>query len=806
MAGIKNVYRSPDAFRFPTWDSALTYDVNSVVAYYNEDTTRWEYYIAKKQTEVGSLDSDIRYNDWTQFTFDSDSIRQAALQAVEDNFNALENSLANNFMHFFEMLVRDNDSDFKVLQTLWDSDWLVWKDYFDSEVKKVRLEHDSETQALRSYYNNKIYETDSDLARFKRDLALRVYTGNKVERAVRIEFDTTKKLSKVKPHPDTIAVVKSNNTVYVVKDSEWVLVNNIGVMLAVDSEKEFPQVWPPSKFPVGTRAINPTTRWEYDNNGLAWVVDESSKKDSYYLDTLTDVQTKQNSLINDHDSDLSVTNEKFAALISKNTTQDSQILQNTNTYVSLYNRQNHFESKTNTTIAGLKSTVEHSNNIVTILNNEWAHNSRGLDSDISVWKTKSTTTVNNAIAALDSQVAAAIDHFQVAADSDRLVLSLITTDAISEVADLLVNATNWRNDELARFAAADLRMDGFDSDRLADNAKFYNIAMKYRGDVVIDDDTLYPTFQEVGDVYNVVKTGIGSENWGPNIDSVEVRANSLVLYTAEKGWVIMNSGSSGQVFEDPISIDNIGVPAGSIIAFPNINAIPPSFRLCDGSGYNATIYTELFSFLGTNILPTVTGTGIVYAIAMFSGAGSTRYNYDSDVRLTVTQYDSDIKFLYKIRKDFDSDITRDKHDSKKRDSDIIEFIKRRDSEQDSDFKKLTARVNNIGAATKLVQWSKVYNVAAVGGVDAGTEYDITTEVVNTSTPELYCYPDLEFFYDNQSANAHPTLNGRRLDGENGTPRLTYRIIHDAFGNMIVGLSSSANISHDIRIVSTFRTA
>lgn len=804
MAGIKNVYRSPDAFRFPTWDSAISYSVNSVVAFYDSDTSSWGYYISKKQTAAGSLDSDIRYNDWAQFTFDSDTLRKATLLAVQDNFNALEAALIADFTNHFTMLVNNNDSDFKVLQTRWDSDWLVYQNYFDSEIKKSHLDLDSESAAIRYFYNHKIAETDSDVAVIRRNTALRTYTDKKVERAVRIEFADTKKLSRVSPHPDTIAVVKSNKTVYVVHDSEWVLVNSYGFRVAVDSESEFNLVWPPAKFPVGARAVDTSTRWEYVNSGTAWVVDETSKTKSYYLAALTDVQTKQNKLIVNHDSDLAVTKASLAVLAAKNITQDSQILQNSNTYVSLYNRQNNFEDNINTSVAALSTTVNTANTGWSRLNSLWVHDINGLDSDIAKWQTTATANVNATTNALTTKINNAIAHFDVSADSDKLALTQITQNALSNVSNLNTMVTNWRTDELDRFTTANRRMDGFDSDRLADNAKFYSLVMKYRGDIRIDSDLLYPKAVEVGDVYNVLATGIGAASWGVNIEDVTVPINSMVLYTAEKGWVIMNSGSGGQVFESPLSIDNIGVPAGTILTFPNLSAIPASFRLCNGSTYNVVTYAELFQILGSNRVPTLTGTNVVYAIAMYSGAGATRYNYDSDVRQTVTEHDSDISFFYELRKDFDSDISRNRHDIKMRDSDVREWVKVHDSEQDSDINKLRIRLDNLGASAKLVQWSTVFDVAAVGGLLTNTEYDITAEVINTSTPEPYCYPDLEFFYDNQSANAHPTLNGRRLDGQNTTPQITYRIIHDSVGNMTVGMSTSAAVSNDIRIVSTFR--
>ena len=87
MAGLKQIYRSPDAFRFPTWDYAISYPVNSVVAHYDSDSEnpgKWRHYISLTQTTPGSLDSDaIRTNDWIEMAFDSETLYNNALKAAK---------------------------------------------------------------------------------------------------------------------------------------------------------------------------------------------------------------------------------------------------------------------------------------------------------------------------------------------------------------------------------------------------------------------------------------------------------------------------------------------------------------------------------------------------------------------------------------------------------------------------------------------------------------------------------------------------------------------------------------------------
>ena len=90
-------------------------------------------------------------------------------------------------------------------------------------------------------------------------------------------------------------------------------------------------------------------------------------------------------------------------------------------------------------------------------------------------------------------------------------------------------------------------------------------------------------------------------------------------------------------------------------------------------------------------------------------------------------------------------------------------------------------------------------------LNIGFEYDITAAVINTATPENHCYPDIQFFFETQGSNVSPVLAGRRVDGQNGTPQISYRVIHDGAGNMTVAFTTTASITHDLRIVSTFRT-
>mgnify|MGYP001093672391 CR=1 FL=1 len=162
MAGIKQIYRSPDAFRFPTYDEVISYPANSVVAYFDSDSSKWRHYIAVTDTTIGSLDSDIASNEWTSFSFDSDTLYGYAQRAVADNYDALVASVDSDFASTLARLDSDNDSDFRVLYAQVDSDIKSLKHFVDSEIAaletRVGADFDSEITLLNNTVNNYIQQ------------------------------------------------------------------------------------------------------------------------------------------------------------------------------------------------------------------------------------------------------------------------------------------------------------------------------------------------------------------------------------------------------------------------------------------------------------------------------------------------------------------------------------------------------------------------------------------------------------------------------------------------------------------------
>lgn len=178
MAGIKQLYRSPDAFRFPTWDYAISYPVNSVVAHYDSDSEnpgKWRHYISLVQTTPGSLDSDvIRPNEWIEMAFDSETLYNNALKAaksieadllayLQPRFDSDAAHAIDSELGAFEVLFKQRmDSDLGVTITAnnnADSDKFV---AFETKIITQVNNLDSDNKAV----------IDSDLAAMKATLAV----------------------------------------------------------------------------------------------------------------------------------------------------------------------------------------------------------------------------------------------------------------------------------------------------------------------------------------------------------------------------------------------------------------------------------------------------------------------------------------------------------------------------------------------------------------------------------------------------------------------------------------------------------
>jgi len=210
MAGIKDIYRSPDAFRFPTWDAAVSYPVNSIVNYYDSDAGgKWRHYIAKQQSIAGDLDSDIRFDFWTEMVFDSDALFVATNKAVLNNIGTITADIDSDIQVQLASLDSDLDSDIAVfrveIKTDLDSDFSEQTKYVDSEIKILRADIDSEVVVLnakvdentRVFSYGRIYDSENYVAdTVTQRLTNKAQFGASGEQMTADFYDATNKITK----------------------------------------------------------------------------------------------------------------------------------------------------------------------------------------------------------------------------------------------------------------------------------------------------------------------------------------------------------------------------------------------------------------------------------------------------------------------------------------------------------------------------------------------------------------------------------------------------------------------------------
>jgi len=1050
MAGIQYNYRSFDTFRFPTWDENISYPVNSVVAQYDSDAGFWKHYIAKTPTTAGSLDSDIRFSQWTQFAFDSESLLYWANKAIVQNFSSLTAAIDSDFSATLARLDSENDSDFNVLYLKIDSDLKEFRTYVDSEIAILKAEQDSDIRVLNTTVNNYINQlnygrffdseailtetidtrlsgiiidagdtryirgTFDDQVQDDTTITFRAYTSSvlnyssslyqningahrivptldsetifanwsphayvgafsfkgvesglgggyftsayfewhysdgsvakenqhlvaldnttritsynpditkkvdylkvtaynksnnapginyiqvssayaapelRAHRANILHFQSTADMLRYEAHPDTIAVVHATKSLFVSSDSEWIA-SDPRFTYVDTTYSALDRNFPPGNLEDNIRAMTSVNGYEYIVRSGAWVLD------------VTSVEGYDSDLVHNLDSDFAVLSTRFTNYIATFEPEfwrqieafDDRLEQNDSEIIRLSRALNtfykdyvaikvehlahvrEFDSDYLALVAkyeAFKQYVQLQLGTYVTNYNVWTTTTQAnFTAQMNAALTTFTNTVNNYTQSLKE------DH-----DSDTEVLSQgILANSID--ISLLRNGPVADNDSDIR--ALERRFTNHDSDY---NYLFTN-AMKFRGEVDVTDSETYPKTIEVNDVYINTRQGKADVIWGPALGGELVPWGAMLIYTAADGWrVISSSGNS------TTSTENVGVPAGTILTFTDEKAIPDSFHICDGSVFDPGLYTELYYVLGTNRVPDLRGyflrawsddntidksgpraalsiqteavgphthttqphnhthedniptdfdgvldggtdtasgnnatvnrtTGsttvivnansgvetrpvniaVIYAIAMYSGAGSSRYNYDSDLRARVQENDSDIAYLKTFTDNIDGRLIAITHKSNAQDSDLSDRI----TDNDSDILKLQQRVNTLTGQFNLVQFNVPYLHSVEGDTVANVEYDITSYVVNTATPEPFAYPDITFFYTAAiGGTRHPTLAGRKLDGTNGTPLVSYRIIQDVVGNVTISMSSNTTIQHDMRIVSTFRTA
>lgn len=664
-------------------------------------------------------------------------------------------------------------------------------------------------------------------------------------RANILHFQTVNDLLRYQPHDDTLGLVYATNSMYHSKDSEWVSTGE-RYFFVDTTEANLNTNKPATNLTGGLRALTTTDGFEYYVENGEWVLDFKSV-DGFDSELVANLDSDVRSVV----ATIPTITQSIQVVENRSVKSDSEIIVIQKALQTFY-------------VDYIKLKQEHKR----------VH--RDVDSEVLLWSTRFNTLLKE----YDSEKRLADNHdsdWRVAAfTSFQTILNTQLTGNTNVVGDIksdLDSDTLWlQNAILSNSVDISLLRNGEVADNDSDIRSLerhqvrqdsdiiYNrsVAMKFRGTINVSDSEQYPKMVEPYDVYVTRTKSTASDPWGLLSGSV-VQAGTLLMYTTDYGWTVL-SATGG----DNAQIRNIGVPAGTILQFPTHQAIPDSFHLCDGSLFDAGLYSELYDVLGTNTLPDLRGvflrgwsddvsqdpdapreplstqvemigphthqytdfypnspdpvlnglgdeavdgtlsrtvatntntgienrpanTAIVYAIAMFTGAGSTAQNYDSDLRSRQREMDSDLIVVTFNHSITANSLQEEIHNSSARDSD------------------LSVRIDRV---LYFAQNSRILQVSAYSGskLTALGEYDITSQVINTLTPELFCFPDIKFFYATEGGtNIHTTHAGRQLNGTFGMPNVGYKVLHDVVGNTSIQMYSDTEITNDIQIVSTFRT-
>jgi len=116
MSSVRQIVREPDIFMFPQWSEYLSYYTNSIVSYYDSDSSRHKFYIAQDGVNIGDVPAYSQ--SWLEFSYDSDHLT-----------NTIERLWAESFTYFQNYLKGAIDSDSKAIYGI-----------VDSELREVRAD------------------------------------------------------------------------------------------------------------------------------------------------------------------------------------------------------------------------------------------------------------------------------------------------------------------------------------------------------------------------------------------------------------------------------------------------------------------------------------------------------------------------------------------------------------------------------------------------------------------------------------------------------------------------------------------
>lgn len=914
MAGIKQVYRSPDAFRFPTFDPLITYPVNSVVAHYDSDNTTWFHYISKVATTAGSLDSDIGPTQWIKFTFDSDTLGLYAEKAVKNNFDALVANVDSDFLVTLSYWNAQIDSDFAVILATVDSDIDSLKRYVDSELNIHRVSTDSDLSSLRYTLDQftdvvnygRVYDSETFVP-----TTITILGNPTAETGLGTIFGTVTDLTagNLQYQMEASNVTVNNNRLirHVIgehkinntTDSELI---NINFDYVGTTNTTGPLVNTLSYQGVSTNAgggffKSATVTWKYWPGAIAGGLISGAVVPPNQVETQTNVaqvNTDRPTFVNPNPelrvrsisiklSDRSsptpganyiqltgvnqadVFQAERANVIRFNnvrqmlsypahpeqvaynevtksvwiSNEDSEWVNAHPIYkyvdISVEELEKNFPALSET--EGTRALVTTNRYEYYVHNRKWTLDGRSVwqfdsdlfskhDSDIQALyhiRAAGDSDLSDRATALATSIESLDDRLEVH-DSEivRLTLALNTfyTDyvalkqaqgLISTDVDSDVNAlTTYVNNKIAAIEAS--RKAEQDSELLLiSSLRVYltNVVNNYQlatTNLVTSIKEQHDSDQQVLSqalLANSIDISLLRNDITGKADDNDSDINVLEISQAKQDSDILYNKLVAMKYRGYIDVtSSANYPAVGVFGDVYINT---------GDGQADAVWTGISPqpvVSGTVVMRTPeNGWNIIYQpFSVFIPENDS----DSDLWQRAFDLDSDAKVLTRRVNDHDSDIGALYAKFPPIDSDLL-ALKIRDSElqqqifdNDSDLAVMRTDVNNLQAGFNLAQYSTTFPITTP--LTVGIEYDITAETFSTGSPEVYCFPDVEFFFATTGTNlALPSKRGRILNGSYGTPNVSYRVIHDGAGVPTIGLTTDSEVSNSIQILATYRT-
>lgn len=838
MSGIKQIYRSVDAFRLPTYDAAISYPVNSVVAHYDSDSGNWYHYISNTQTNPGSLDSEIADLEWARFTFDSEMMLDAVNAAVLANSTTLTNSLATVFSAELARLDSENDSDFAAMTlavtSMLDSDLLSLKNYVDSELLIFSNKVDSDTLYLKTLVNDsvtymsnivdcRIYDSEKTASgevltaleqafqRSSTEVAYHYMDPNQPDEHLHLELSTSSSknsdqgLIKHEVGSHTVANLLDSETIYGYFDYEAhngltgpsAYIGGIAfrgttdavgggffrnaqiVWYYVDSDSELVQdIGAVTDNNTDVILLNPKPEKQVVSFRLtAW---HKNSNDFTGINFIKLGSTVPGNLVQGQKICVIRFDHTYEMVAIKPYDDTAAFVRSTNTYFISKDSEwvctDAKYSYVDTTISNLNSNFPPSNLADGVKAYVTQSNDEYYVKD-GVWLIEIPEHNQN----LDSDLRT-VDHDRAALDSD---FNLFLTSYNQHIIDY--------NQQVEAF---DDRIEQNDSEIIRLSAA---LSTFYTDNVRIKQSNAHTVNQVDSDlgVFDTRITNLANLLSQTQYNTVDSDYVNQIIQIHQNDYLTFTTAVSNYISalrEDHDS--DYEVTLQSVLA----NAIDTSSLRNTEVAQNTTNINNLQIQVSNNDSDIL---ALANRDSYYTDIFDTLFGNDSDQNVRITN-------AYTLNHNA---IETEKNERKTADSDLSDRVSELSSSVDSEIlerKFQDVRLADIDSELAARQWPienqstlEIANYALQ--INPFVDIDITSLVLGDYTPVPYSYPEIKFFFSTTGVNASTTLAGAICNGHHNTPALNYTVTHDVTGAITsITFRSNVYLINDLAIVSNFR--